>query len=1383
MAVLSRTRLQETKPPDKAEHHASAAKQTAALSKSASKLPSPAVAAEILDAAERNVRRPLTPPPSRPKTAPAPLSSEKSPARPQIAPAAPPPAAVVVQQPLPLVTRSLQAVSQDARTRPAPVLTIVPKTSGAAPGVPQTQSVAPTALVQSPAAAAPAAPPPAVARKAAAPEAEAAPAAPAEQGKEEPAKDAKGKEPEKEKGKEAGKEAKGATAEGGPEGEEGAGGAAAPAVKLHMPEPPSEPSPATKKRIHGVKARAGAAAGAHAALPPGAAQVADARQSVTEPDAEAKAKAQADLIAMLDDKPAPSPEIVKLCERIRDVIRNKRPPDEDALMEAKPEGEALNAGNQLNATVEGETKKVQDNYGALNAPPAGAAPQKGQELPPQPDAAGTPGVNARAAAPDAVPAQNVSLDKDAADSKKKMQNAGMDTPAAQLVQSGPVADARGAQGELEQTAKEDPAKVLADQKATLAKAEDDMAALQQQALAALTKSRATTVKGATSQQHGMVGSEESMRAKASADAQQIFNDTQTQVEALLKPVASNAIAEWEAAKDVLVSKFKADLAPVQKRVDDRHAGVGGFFTGLWDAVAGLPSWAEEGYTLAEKNFGDGVIAKLTEISVKVNTVIATCEALIKSARQRISKIFSELPGSLKDWAAQEQAKFDGKLDQLHNHAIAARDSFNKDLVERSSAAVDEVRGEIAELRKKAGGLIGRIENAIRKFIDDPIKFIIEGLLELLGIPPASFWAVVAKIKKVIKDIADDPMKFANNLLAGLAQGFSQFFDNILEHLLKGFISWLTGSLGDVGVQLPKDASLKSIITFFLQLMGITWPRIRKVLAKHVGEKNVALLEKVYSLVSFLIEKGPEGIFEMIKEMLDPQNIVDQVVKLAVDYIITAVVKAVSVRIIMLFNPAGAILQALEAIYKVLKWIFQNAARIFTLIETVVNGVADILAGNIGGFANAVEKGLEMLIAPVISFIADYLGFGDLPDKIAKKIKEFQDWVMSLIEKALVFIIEKGKALLASLGIGKKKKEDEKAGTPHEQAVHEVVSALEEPPPGEPEGYQELRKTKEAEAQKLVAVHNEGLAAEHVKMSVTFQDPSSDQEDHDLDFTVIVAPNNTEEKGAAKVAVPEPIAGPHQVQRKTPPPAEGPEQSHHVPAKALLKGIAALLEDAAGKLEGKDWKDVPQAAVIAKAFRKQAGKNKGRAEVGEKLSAILLSDKAHKGDSGTHSAVNAGKVINSLDNNPAEAKIALVKKQTATQINNVASYVAVNPRTGSWRTFLNDVYESIHDPKFAPRPGAPSTAASAIEVILVKARAEFEQAEATEEAFLQVNVVDATNEVIDEGVGQAYTRGRGAVQSGMESAKFGTPEGRQKALGDLETEFDNSWQEFRDPIVV
>ena len=82
------------------------------------------------------------------------------------------------------------------------------------------------------------------------------------------------------------------------------------------------------------------------------------------------------------------------------------------------------------------------------------------------------------------------------------------------------------------------------------------------------------------------------------------------------------------------------------------------------------------------------------------------------------------------------------------------------------------------------------------------------------------------------------------------------------------------------------------------------------------------------------------------------------------------------------------------------------------VETVVNGVADVLAGSLGGFASAVEKALVMLIAPVISFIADYLGFGDLPGKIANQVGKFQGWILGLIEQALVWLIEKGKSLLA-----------------------------------------------------------------------------------------------------------------------------------------------------------------------------------------------------------------------------------------------------------------------------------------------------------------------------------------------------------------------------------
>ena len=815
----------------------------------------------------------------------------------------------------------------------------------------------------------------------------------------------------------------------------GGGGKAAPAaVSMHMPEPPDRPSPATLKRIAGTKSRAGDTATAQGTLPSADKQVGDARGAVVPPEAERAALAQQQLIAEMHA--APSPEIEKLCARIREVIRNKRPPDEDALASAEPSKEAMDAGNQLNSTVKDETGKVQENYGDLNKAPAVPPAPENPGLAPQPPVAGTAPINATTATPDAVPAQNVSLGKDTADSKAKIEGAGMEKPAAQLVQNGPIAEAREAQGELNQTAQESPAVVLAKQKETLGAAKADMAALGADALAALSASRTAGVQKATGQQGGMVLSEDQMRINAGTEAKAAFSAAQTAVEALLKGLPEKAMAEWDAAKTIYVSEFKADLKIVEDRVKERHSGVGGWFVGIWDAVTGLPGWAEEAYSKAETRFGDSVIAKIREISTKVNAIILACEKIITDARAKIKGIYDKLPASLQGWATGEQAKFQSQLDKLQQQATSTRDNFNKGLVQQAASAVDEVRAEIAELRKKAGGLIGRIAAAVGRFLDDPVKFIIDGLLELVGIPPAAFWALVAKIKKVAADIADDPAGFANNLLKGLGQGFSQFADNIGTHLIKGFLTWLLGDLK--GVQVPKDFSLKSIATFFLQLMGITWPNIREILARKVGAKNMALIEKAYSILSLLIEKGPEGIYEMIKEKLDPQTIVDQVIEMAVEYIATAIAKNIAARVLLLFNPVGAIVQAIEAIYRVLKWVFQNAARIFRLIEAVVNGLADIIAGNVGGFANAVEKALGMLIAPVISFIADYCNMGDLPQIVAKQIKGFQKMVLGFIEKAIDWIIDKGKALLAAVGIGGKKDEKKAGGEGTDQQVGETV---------------------------------------------------------------------------------------------------------------------------------------------------------------------------------------------------------------------------------------------------------------------------------------------------------------------------------------------------------
>jgi phage-related protein len=328
-----------------------------------------------------------------------------------------------------------------------------------------------------------------------------------------------------------------------------------------------------------------------------------------------------------------------------------------------------------------------------------------------------------------------------------------------------------------------------------------------------------------------------------------------------------------------------------------------------------------------------------------------------------------------------------------------------------------VQEEVNQLREAARGLVGRIADAIAAFIDDPIRAIINGLLSLVGISPAAFWALIDKISAVIDMIADDPMTFVDNLLSAVRRGFELFFDNIWTHLIRGLLEWLFSSMPAGSITVPTEFSLQSVITFILQIMGITWPRIRRILVQHIGEENVALIEQAWSLISTLIEKGPEGVFDMIRERLDPQEILNQVLQAAIEYVVETVIRNVALRIVALFNPAGAIVQAIELIYKLCKWIFENAARIFTFVETIVNGVADLLAGNIDGMARAIENALARLIPPVIDFLAELIGLGDLPDKVADIIKRLQAWVESIIDRIIGWLAARGRQLLAALGLG------------------------------------------------------------------------------------------------------------------------------------------------------------------------------------------------------------------------------------------------------------------------------------------------------------------------------------------------------------------------------
>jgi hypothetical protein len=221
--------------------------------------------------------------------------------------------------------------------------------------------------------------------------------------------------------------------------------------------------------------------------------------------------------------------------------------------------------------------------------------------------------------------------------------------------------------------------------------------------------------------------------------------------------------------------------------------------------------------------------------------------------------------------------------------------------------------------------------------------------------------------------------------------------------------------------------MPSILTLVLEVMGITWPRIKTILAKHVGAQNVEVLDQAYQLISTLINRGPLGVYHLVQEHLDPAMIIDAIKNAAISYVMETIITQVAARIIMMLNPAGAILQAIEAIYRVIKWVIDNAARIFTLIEAVVNGAAQVLAGNTAGVANLVERALGLLLIPVIDFLADYLHLSGIPNALKKVIMGLQSKVEQILDKVIGFVVDKAKALWQAMKSKGKGKDDKKDG--------------------------------------------------------------------------------------------------------------------------------------------------------------------------------------------------------------------------------------------------------------------------------------------------------------------------------------------------------------------
>jgi phage-related protein len=169
-------------------------------------------------------------------------------------------------------------------------------------------------------------------------------------------------------------------------------------------------------------------------------------------------------------------------------------------------------------------------------------------------------------------------------------------------------------------------------------------------------------------------------------------------------------------------------------------------------------------------------------------------------------------------------------------------------------------------------------------------------------------------------------------------------------------------------------------------------------------------EKAWQFISALIKGGPAALWEQIKEFLG--SLKEMVTKAIQDWIVEGVIKAAIKKLILMFNPVGAIIGAIMAIYDTVMFFIERINQILAFVEAIINSVYKIATGDISSAANWIENALAKAIPVIIGFLARLLGLTGIAEKIKETIKKIQDTVDKLIDKIVKGIgklFGKGKA--------------------------------------------------------------------------------------------------------------------------------------------------------------------------------------------------------------------------------------------------------------------------------------------------------------------------------------------------------------------------------------
>lgn len=310
------------------------------------------------------------------------------------------------------------------------------------------------------------------------------------------------------------------------------------------------------------------------------------------------------------------------------------------------------------------------------------------------------------------------------------------------------------------------------------------------------------------------------------------------------------------------------------------------------------------------------------------------------------------------------------------------------------------------------GAFGKILKTFGSFVVDFVKWAggtVLSLLEIiLSVVAPTVIPYLKKAGAAFSTIIKAPGRFINTLVQAGKKGFNQFAKNIVKHLTKGLLDWLLGSLAGANLYLPQSFAPRELLKFGLSVVGLTWTNVRTKLVAATNETVVKSLEAGFDLVKTLVTEGPAAAWEQfLQNLSDLKTMVQDAI---MNYVQQQVIETAIARLVMMLNPAGAFIAAIQAIYKTITFIVAKLQQIGALVAAFIDGIAAIAAGLIDPAAKRVESVLANGLSLAISFLANYASLGNISKKVIEIVNKIRTPVDKALDKVVAWVVAQAKKL-------------------------------------------------------------------------------------------------------------------------------------------------------------------------------------------------------------------------------------------------------------------------------------------------------------------------------------------------------------------------------------